>query len=835
MMMRHWKALAAGLITLGVVLVFTLTPLGTIAKYRLFPNYPTNESQTLTLKGLNQEVKVYFDDFGIPHIEAQNTEDLTRAVGFLHARYRFFQLDILRHFASGRISELVGDRKALHATTVEFDLAMRGWGFQERTKIDLDALPEFDRKIILAFTDGVNQGMKQFPTVEHKILGITPKAWELEDTLLVSLLQAWSITHNWEQEAVKFALALNVGEKMAERIYSQEPLYNEGTLTTTKPGAKLPPGTVDEIRPLLPQKPVNVTYTSAIDRKINSVLGALMEIRPGASNAWVINGKRAKNGMPILSNDMHLTHSLPSLLMQQHIKTPDINAIGATMPGLPFLIGGFNGHVVWGATSAVADVTDLVVEKEDPKRPGYVLNESRDCPITKNEVIIKVRNGDSFEDRKFTMRKTCNGSVFNDMYPKFLPANAPMVAIRWDLPKVQESFGHLFRANQSKSLEDLRNNLMKIPSPIQNITAADMQGNIGFFATGSVPLREHHRGTFPVPGWLKKYEWSGWTKPEDMPYGINSNNDYFVNCNNLAFDPAKNSPVFHVEAAPEFRFKRVIERITATEKHDQSSIEDIQRDNVLLRAKLIAPILLGDLQLESEYNETENKALEFLTKWDFTSETDSVGMSIFITTYREAIIRALEPKVTPDTMHVFLKQRYSTNVVDQWFKDPMHPVWDDLNTTQMETRKSIVVSSFKKAVKNLQKKFGAKLADWNWGKLHYHHPKHMFGKKKILSFMNIDRIEHAGSLDSVWKAHFNLASDDPYKTVAGPVYRMSIDLAKPEEARFGIDTGVSGWPLSPHFDDQFEYWKQGKLIPMIHDFGVIKKKFGHRVLTLKGS
>lgn len=826
--MSLWKKITASIVVLGAGFVVFATPLGTIISYRLFPSYPKITKEQLQLKNLKNKVEVYFDDYGIPHIEAQNLADLVRATGFVHARYRFFQLDVLRRFASGRLSELVGNQKALSSSTVDFDLAMRGWGFVDRVKIDLDALPEVDRQIITAFSDGVNQGMKQYPSVEHKILGITPEPWKYEDTLLVSLLQAWSITHNWEQEAVKFALALSLGKDVAKETYPQDPLYEIGTLARTSGDRKLPPGIVQELDYLL-KKPMKVVYNNPA--KINSALGDIIEIKPSASNAWVVGGKLSKSGMPILSNDMHLTHALPSMLFLQHLKMPGLNIIGTTMPGLPFMINGYNGHITWGSTAAVADVVDLVVEKEDPNNNGYVLNESQECKLEDKEIVIKVKGE---EDKKFRLRRTCNGHVFNDMYPNFLPKNSPILAVRFKIPKVQESFGHLYRANKAKTVYELRDNLMKIPNPIQSITAADKDGNIAFFTTGSVPVREHHRGTFPVPGWLKKYEWSGWTEAKDMPAGFNPDVGFLANGNNLVQDPKKNWPIFHVEAAPNYRFERIKDRIKMLGVHTQDSVQKIQTDTYMKRAELVVPLILEELKLISSWNPQELKALDLLDKWDFNASVDSLGMSVFMATYRKAILMALANKVSEETRYVFTKQRYSTNIVDGWFTKKYHPIWDDYTTENVkETKSHIIVNAFRAGVKDLEKNLGTDTKNWKWGNLHTFQPKHLFGGKKILSFFNLEKIPFHGSLDSVWKAHFNLSNkQEPFKTVAGPVTRLIIDLGQPDQAKFSIDTGESGWALDPHYGDQYAKWQKGELLPMIRNMDTIKEKFSDRLLTL---
>lgn len=818
-------------ILLGVLLFLSQTPLLQIAKYRLFPNYPANQSQNLQLDGLKEEVTVVFDGFGIPHIEAKNLADLVRATGFIQARYRGFQLDLLRKFASGRLSEMLGNQKALGSSTVEFDLAMRGWGFEERTTIDLNKLPERDQLILKSFSDGVNQGMERYPAIEHEILGQKPKPWTYQDTLLVGLLQAWSITHNWEQEAIRFSLAMDLGFELAEKIYPLAPIYEYGTLDREDEGASLPPKAAPEALRFINEIATKAAGSKQTKhRKLQTSFGDLMQLRPAASNAWVVGSEMSDSGSAILHNDMHLTHSLPSLIFLQHIKMPGLNAVGATMPGLPFLISGFNGSVAWGVTSAVADVVDLVMEKEDPKNPGLALNETRECQIKNIKTVIKVKDG---KDREFILRKSCNGPILNDMYPGFLPEGSPLMAARFEFPRVHESFGNFLDANKADDVYELRRALMKIPSPIQNILAADMKGNIGFFATGSVPIRQGHRGLFPVPGWLKKYEWTGWMSEEEMPHEFNPGKGYFINSNNLVHNPKKNTPLFHVDSGPSHRFDRIKKALKTMDPKDQESLLALQRDNKLARAQKILPNIFPELEEANLEKESEKEALDILKTWDLTSEADSNGVAVFMALFRKSIHVALEDKVSESSLHAFLRQRYSPGIADTWLLDPLHPIWDNPQTELVENRKMALEKSFKLAVAELEQKLGEDPSSWKWGELHYLKPTHTFGKKSVLSFFNLDRVPMAGALDSVWKAHFNLSDfEDPFKVVAGPVYRFSIDMANPDKAGFSTDTGASGWPTSPHYADQFELWNTGELLPIERDFEKVKEARSGSVMEL---
>ena len=822
------KRLAAAALVAALLLtlvVLQVTPLGPILSYRIRPSHPVNRDESIRLERLSADVDVYFDDYGIPHIEAANATDLARAVGFVQSRYRFFQLDVLRRFGQGRISELVGEQKILFSTTVEFDLAMRGWGFEERSRLDPDRMPEFDREVIRAFSDGVNQALDRHPPLEYAILGVAPEPWTPSDCLMVALVQSWSITHNWEQEAVRLSLALHLGLENADAIYPNDPIGGTPTIAAVGEPEALPPAIAPEIVDLFPAGPDLERIARGKSEPGGFALGSLAELRPSASNAWVVSGERSESGMPILSNDMHLSHMLPSLLFLQHIKTPQLDAVGVTMPGLPFLVGGHNGRIAWGATSAVADVVDLVLEREDPQRDGFVLNENRDCRLEQSQVVIRVRDGDDFEERSFPLRRTCNGPLLNDMYPEYLPDGSPLVSIRWELPQVQRSIGHLYRANRSATMEELRNSLMQVPSPVQNIMAADTEGQIAFFSTGSVPIRNHHRGTFPAPGWLGRYEWAGWTGAADMPRLRDPESGYIVNTNNKVVSPYHHRPLFHVDSAPSYRSDRAIERILATEKHDRASIGSIQLDSKILRARAVLPHILGELVKDAKLNEIERKALVELRKWDHFADSDSVGALLFYSVYRAAIVRALENKVPDSVMHVFLKQRYSTNVVDLWFEDENHIVWDDLSTEKKEDRGAVVREAFRDAVAKLHRELGGDVGEWRWGAYHFLHPRHLFGGRSILGFLNLEKVELSGGLDSVWKAHFNLgASEESFRVVAGPAFRFVADLSNLEDAEFGIDTGESGWPLSPHYGDMYEEWRRGRLVPMHYDWEQIRRE-----------
>jgi len=814
------------IIIVGGVFIGLKTPLFSILAYRINPDIPNYNSHNLDLENIDSPVNVYFDEYGVPHIEANSMTDAARVTGYLQWRERGWQMDLMRHFASGRMSELVGDQPAGGKTTVELDRAMRAWNLLSRTPKGYEDLNKFDASVMRAFIDGLNQAQKEILPIEHKILGITPAPWTINDIYLVSLIQAWSLSHNWEQELVRFSLALQMGEKRASAVYPHEPLTKSTTIKTTKVKKnkakfKLPPAIVSELQSFVDGLPLKNFEMKS------TMLPDLMEWRPAASNAWVVNGERTKSGKPIVANDMHMTHTLPSLLFLIHIKTPNYDVHGVTLPGLPLPVSGHNADVSWGITSAVADVMDLVIEKLDPDSPGFVLHDNRKCKLNKREEVIKVKDG---EDQKIELWESCHGFVLNTAYPGLFPQNAPLVALKWNTHSLGSILSTLYKAGQSRNIFDLQKAMQKITIPPQNITAADSSGNIAFFTMGKIPYRKNYRGTFPIPGWLEKYEWTEYSRNEDLPTLINPDEGIIVNTNNLIRDPHSSPLLVQIDSGPDYRYNRTYRLLNEKEFINFKDMERIQGDVVTDRANVVMDAILSDLPSTA----IARGHVKMLKSWDFAASAESTEMALFATIYREAILLGLNRNVDKEVSKLFLRQRYSTNVVDAWFESSFHPIWDDPKTEVREKRREVIGEAYAKAITFLAQTLGSDESNWTWGNLHYHRPTHLFGKKAVLDFMNLDEVKLGGSLDSVWKAHFNMAlTDTPFKTVAGPAYRFVSDLADIKNSAYGLDTGESGVPLSPHYGDQFSSWQEAKVLKSPSDWKVIKENYSSRHLIVQ--
>lgn len=787
--------------------------------YKVAPNAPKDRDESLQVPGLKEPVSVTLDAQGVPHLEAKNLADLSRAAGFMQGRQRFFQMDMMRRLAKGRVSEIVGEQPLVSSTTVEYDKTMRGWDIEGRALADFGKMPADQRALLEAFADGVNAARLKWTPVEYRLLGLESEPWKASDSLAVGLLNVWSVTHNYQQELARFLFAMHQGVERMEALYPNEPVRGGRSIVSKSSAQPLPPAVVDELAGFFPVK---------LQAAAPSAPSAWLSMMPveGASNAWVVSGAHTKSGKPMVANDPHLAHFLPGLMVQQHLKAPGLDVIGVTIPGVPWVLSGHNAKVAWGMTSTMSDVVDLVIEQEDTARPGFAKNETRECPITTRNEVVRVRDGGELLERTVRFRATCNGPLMNDLLPHLFPPGAPLLALRWRVTGLETAMGAILRMDQSTSVEDFGVAASQLPSTWNTWTVADVDGHIGQFPSGEVPVRLNHRGTFPVPGWTKKYEWSDFAQGAQLAHVIDPVDGVIAHANNLMTEPgATDFSRIHVDSAPAFRHQRIVELAKATPKHDLGSYRAMLADTYSLRAAQVWPFMNQSLGAGDGFSDTARAALSRLSAWSFDAKADGPEAAIFFLTYRHAVVAAVSDELPAPAVKFFLGQRYSTNTVDLWFEDVKHVVWDDRATPALETRDEVVRAAFQRAVAELVEQQGADVNDWRWGTLHWHRPTHAFGGKAVLDgTVNLARIETGGEMDSVWKTHFDLGNEaNPFKVVAGPVYRSVVDLADVAHGWWVIDTGASGWPGSAHYGDQYEAWQRGELVPMLFDVDEVRR------------
>ena len=787
---------AVGLLVAAVYVFRNQTrPIAAYAWYRLTGDYPKNETQSIRLAGLSEPVRVYLDSAGIPHIDAANVTDLAQATGYMHGRDRFFEMDLLRRLARGRMAELLGEQTFLSSTTLDFDRTMRGWGFEAAARHDARELSQDLRRTMDAYASGVNAAMEQFTPIEYRLLGVEPEPWTPVDSFTLGRVNGWSVSFNWEHELSRYLLAIHVGIERAASIYPSEPWPGYSSLPGDNAPVPLPAAVATELEPLFPPKP----YASKESRSTAPGVAAVHAGMNGASNSWVVSGARSGSALPIAAGDPHLLHLVPSLFVQQHLRCPDFDVIGVTIPGLPQVVAGHNARVVWNMTASNADVIDLYIEKQDPDNPDKVMGPNGSYPLEVVEELFRERRGTDMEDYRFTFRRSRHGPLLNDLYPHLFPKDAPLLALSSLETRAGASVEAGFEAARARNVFEVRDALRGMTSPATVWTAADVEGNIALFATGTIPLRQKHLGTFPAPGWLTEYDWKGILPSADLPSGANPADGFLAHSNNILIDPRTSKVLYHVDTAPAYRVERVADLIRGTDKHSIDSFRRIQTDTHLRRAERLTPILLEDLARATGLSPVETSARNLLDAWDYNATADSAAGAIFFVTYREAAMEAMIDEVDGPAGTFLLAQRHMSNVCDKWIQTPGHVVWDHRGTDIVETRPQVIRDAFRRAVAQLQEDQGTEPSQWRWGRLHDMDVQHPFGSLPWLGrFFNLPHTETGGGPASVWKSHCDFSNPDtPFRAIAGPVIRMIVDLADIEHGLWVLDTGALRRPARP--------------------------------------
>lgn len=801
-----------------------------IGKYFSNPEFSIIEGE-LKIHGLGNRVTVYRDVFGVPHIFAENEHDMLVATGFVQAQDRLWEMELVRRLATGTLSEIVGEQMIEEVlrpagTTVEADRISRVLGFRfigEEGEIKL--IDETTRARLSAFCEGINEFIKlhknELP-LEFRILNFIPEPWRPAHIISISRFLAWGISDNWDVELLRYAIIQKIGEKKAWQILPRH--LDPGPYIFPKEVIDFKKNIRSELK--LPALPVDERILKGSLDLLKSMYaftpGAGIIPQPFASNNWVVSGKLTKSGKPILANDPHLPHMMPSVFYIVHLNTPEINVYGVMFPGTPFVNIGHNGHIAWGATTTFADTQDIYLEKRAEDDPDSYIYEGKKEKFQKRVETVCVRKLSGKKCEDFEVLMTRHGMVINSIIPE-LKDSEYLFALRWTgYEKTNEDLAFLTLA-KAKGIDDFKFAMRNMGSLVQNWVYADVYGNIGLSVSGIVPLRRNHDGTVPVPGWTSEYEWDGFIPPDEMPQAFNPERGYMISANNQCVPPDDYPYPFSYNYMSSDRALRIEELITEKKKLTVDDMRNIQMDNFLVRGKRFAGYFIDAWENSGEMDKVINEMIKYLKEWDFHAGVDSVATTIFEEAMRWAVKNTLDDELGEEITEFYLNSDVTIASFNSILDNPESILFDNIKTEVRETREQILVKSLIDAKNWLSKKFGKEVSNWKWGRLHTLTFKHALGVFWPLSeWFNIGPFPHPGSRETVMAA-FYFYSNEPYRTFVGPVLRFIVDMADIKNARIIIDTGQSGKPFTKHYRDMNELWRRGEFIKAIIDEKEIKE------------
>jgi penicillin G amidase len=749
------RGLAKVLAAIGVI-VLLLAALVVGAVWLTIPG----ARQVASIGGLSGPVDVTYDIDWVPRIRAGSEEDAATALGFLHARDRMFQMELMRRAASGRLSEVAGP------ATLPIDRMMRTLGLRQHATADFATLPADTQAVLAAYARGVNAWIDlkgRFAAPEFLVLG-APERWEPTDSLLWAKTMGLWLSMNWRQELARQALAGRVPAALLNQLW--------------------PPAT-DAPPPDAMNQPLT-RFAAAASR-----LTALLPSFPApytlprtASNEWAVDGRHTATGAPLLAGDPHLAFSFPGIWYLARIDTPGHVLAGATAPGVPFLVLGHNGKIAWTFTTTGADVQDIFIET--PAGPGEYRTPEGPKPFVVREERIKVRGQ---TDVVLTVRETRHGPVISDLdHP-----DGPIMAVAMgNLQPNDIAAAGLLALNQAESVQQAGAAAAEISSPVQNLLVADAK-TIGLFVTGRVPIRKAGDGSAPVPG-DGSHDWIGWASGDQLPHSLAPASGRLVNANEPVWPPG--FPVFMGgDTFGPWRANRIREILGQSDRHSLADFVAMQTDVVDPFARHVLPILLAVPGVGGP----SEKALGLLRGWDGSAVMDSPAPLIF-NAWMEAFYNAV-------LRHAGLTAGLGAPVSDfvAAVLAPTGAHWCDGDCGPM------LRDALRDAVADLSARFGDDPAAWRWGDAHqaiFAHP--ILRSVPILGSLTTITVPSPGDDNTLDRGSTNTA----FRSVHGASFRGVYDLADLDRSLFMVTPGQSGNPFSAHARDFVLRWRDGATITL---------------------
>nr|WP_319271933.1 penicillin acylase family protein [uncultured Draconibacterium sp.] len=767
--MKTTKWILLGLLFFIVIVAISGIVFLQFIKTAAVPDY----NKDFVLHGLKSDVEIIRDEHAIPHVYAENEDDLYRAIGFAMAQDRLWQMDLLRRVTQGRLAEILGKDQ------VETDLMMRALRIQEKSQKILEKSDPEVVAALEAFSDGVNQYIAKFPLApEFKVLGYQPEWWEPVHSINLIGYMSWDLSMGWGTEYFLHQLRSEVAdEKIAELIPD---LQNHKTAIYPEFGSVKLEGAE--------------TLLSATENL--KKLGA--EIFNGSNN-WAVAGKKSKTGMPLLANDMHLGLFAPGIWYQMHqVVEGKINVSGVVVPGQPFVICGHNDSIAWGMTNVMVDDLDFYAEKLNEDSTKYWFDGAwRDLDI--HEETIKTKEGEEFEEvLKFTHR----GPIVN----RFKKEKETPLSIRWLGNEMSNEIRTVFMLNRADNWSDFRNAVSTFKSVSQNVVYADVKGNIGLQCSAGLPIREGS-GIQVYPGDSSKYDWQGLVPFEELPYEFNPERGYVSSANNKTVPAGYPHYISHWFATPS-RIDRIREMLEEKEKLGIDDFKAMHSDWKSKTAEKMTPVYVQSLQNQTNFSATEQAAFDQLKSWDYNLTRESQAAAIFEILYRKSMENLVKDELSPELFKGMLGQKMLLeNLMINLLADGNSQWTDNVMTEKTETFDDIVAQSFSETIDELTATLGPNIDDWHWGKIHSFTIAHPLGVVDVLNKvlkLNRGPFEMPGSYHTV--CPYSYSFTNLYKTNHGASHRHIYSTQNWDESETVIPTGTSGIPASDFYLDQTEMY-----------------------------
>ena len=756
----------------------------------IFWNSPQYDGE-VSVTGLKEEVDIHFDTYGVPHIYAQNEVDAYRALGYVHAQERLFQLEMMRRVGSGTLAELLGP------DVLEIDQFFHTLGIPKHAKESSKALlAQGDspwKNAAEAYIAGVNEFIEQGKLpVEYLLLGAKPRPYTLDD--MHSVLGYMSFS---------FGMGIKTDPLVTKIARSWGPDYLASLAVQTLPSHHVIPVNYPDSL---------TTSALAVESKLTALLDKLPSPLLEGSNGWVISGSKTKSGKVLFNNDTHIGFSSPSVWFEAHIEYPGYSFYGNHLAGIPFGLVGHSRHHSVGLTMFENDDQDFFEEKLNPANPNEILVGDSIFPITSRKELIQVKGQ---EPVSLIIRETIHGSILNPVVKEINALTSNPVSSWWVyLLEPTRALEAVYQINHAADMQGVADAAALIHAPGLNIMYGDSLGNIGWWAAAKLPIRgpKIHPTIF-ADGADPASQPLGWYPFSENPQSINPASGFVASANNQP-DSTRSGIFFPGYYYPGERWNRIAKTITAKKDWDQKSIQDLQLETVNETSVKNAAYLLS--QVDQSKHENYKNILADLGNWEGTHKLNESAPTLYYKWLYHTLRLAMEDELGKESFDTYLQTFIMIGSTSHFLGHEENKWWDKKKTPAKETKAQVIAEALSISLEELSTQLGDDTDDWDWGKsITIEHPHPLGAKKPLDKLFNVRTEAVEANEEAVNKLAFDLNGTGNYKVTSGPAMRIILDFADVEGSVSVLPTGNSGNRFSKHYADQKELFVEGKYRPQL--------------------
>ncbi len=753
----------------------------------------------LAVAGLAAPVTVQRDAHGVPHITAQNLDDLWRAQGYVTAQDRLWQMDMLRRFAAGDLAEILG------SNLLEHDRTQRILQIREAAEAATAALPEREQHFLADYAEGVNAfiaATQSHLPAEFRLLGYRPRPWQPVDSLLIGMNMQQMLSTDFPTKLAREKISAKLSPEMLDDLYpvgswrDHPPVSSAPNITAPQKILEIPLDASQVGAQATPQELLHLDDLLHVQHGPDC-----RDCVPGSNN-WVVSGAHTVTGLPLLSNDMHLDHTIPNVWYEAQLTDGDFNVAGVTLPGMPFVIVGHNAHIAWGFTDMYADVQDVYIEQTQGDR--YLAPDGWH-PFQHVREVIHVRNE---RDAVLDVRRTAHGPVISPL----LPHEKRVLALRWTAYDPAAVTVPFYAVDSASNWEQFRAAFAWFGGPPQNVVYGDTAGHIGYQAVGKIPLRPNGLSGVPIPD--ANHEWQGYIPFDDLPSAYDPPDGILATANARVTPDGYPYPITLNWDAP-YRNERIWKVLASQPRLSAADMLALQNDVHSELDQELAQRFAYAIDHTQHASLRLRQAADLLRSWDGTVSIPSPAAAITDAARSALWPMLLAPRLGKEwkiyrwNESSYVEEQLITHEPARWL--PSHFAnWNDLLAAAVTQGLRAA-----HAPPNLKR--------WRYGYAHPVEVEHpLYGQIPWLRALTGTGVLPQSGDDSTVKQ---------VGRSFGPSERLTVDFADLDRSTLNLVIGQSGDPLSPYYKDHWPYWYAGTTFALPFSADDVQKSATH-TLTL---